>query len=124
MKYQILAMDGKTVVMDGSFMPMNADDGPHYGANIKKGLKVGQYKLRFIIEPPTDYLLHTDPETGVPAKDDAKNFFQTHTVEFNWNYTANVHHGRSKNISGRLCRKGGLPVLHGREQPFLSILLR
>ena len=87
-KYQILAMDGKTVVMDGSFMPMNADDGPHYGANIKKGLKVGQYKLRFIIEPPTDYLLHTDPETGVPAKDDAKNFFQTHTVEFNWNYTA------------------------------------
>ena len=87
-KYEILAMDGKTVVMDGSFMPMNADDGPHYGANIAKGLKVGQYKLRFIIEPPTDYLLHTDDETGVPAKEDAKNFFQTHTVEFNWNYTA------------------------------------
>ena len=87
-KYEILKMDGKTVVMDGSFMPMNADDGPHYGANIKKGLPVGQYKLRFIIEPPTDYLLHTDPETGVPAKEDAKNFFQTHTVEFNWNYTA------------------------------------
>ena len=87
-KYQILQMDGKTVVMEGSFMPMNADDGPHYGANIAKGLKVGQYKLRFIIEPPTDYLLHTDPETGVPAKEDAKNFFQTHTAEFNWNYTA------------------------------------
>ena len=87
-KYEILTMDGKTVVMSGSFMPMNADDGPHYGANIAKGLKVGQYKLRFIIEPPTDYLLHTDPETGVPAKGDAKNFFQTHTVEFNWNYTA------------------------------------
>ena len=87
-KYQILQMDGRTVVMEGSFMPMNADDGPHYGANIAKGLKVGQYKLRFIIEPPTDYLLHTDPETGVPAKEDAKNFFQTHTVEFNWNYTA------------------------------------
>ena len=87
-KYQILQMDGKTVVMEGSFMPMNADDGPHYGANIAKGLRVGQYKLRFIIEPPTDYLLHTDPETGVPAKEDAKNFFQTHTVEFNWNYTA------------------------------------
>ncbi len=87
-KYEILAMDGKTVVMSGSFMPMNADDGPHYGANIAKGLKVGQYKLRFIIEPPTDYLLHTDPETGVPAKENAKDFFQTHTVEFNWNYTA------------------------------------
>ena len=85
-KYEIAKIDG-TVVMDGSFMPMNADDGPHYGANIAKGLPVGPYKLRFIIEPPTDYLLHTDDETGVPAKEDAKNFFQTHTVEFDWNYT-------------------------------------
>ena len=68
-KYQILDAQGKTVVMEGNFMPMNADDGPHYGANIKKGLKVGRYKLKFIIEPPTDYLLHT------------------HTAEFDWNYT-------------------------------------
>ena len=85
-KYEINKIDGKTV-MSGSFMPMNADDGPHYGANIAKGLPVGPYKLKFIIEPPTDYLLHTDPETGVPAKEDAKNFFQTYTVEFGWNYT-------------------------------------
>ncbi|MBR1672226.1 MAG: iron transporter [Fretibacterium sp.] len=87
-KYEVRSKDGKDVVMSGSFMPMNADDGPHYGANIAKGLKVGQYKLRFIIEPPTDYLLHTDPETGVPAKEDSKNFFQTYTVDFDWNYTA------------------------------------
>ena len=85
-KYEINKIDGKTV-MSGSFMPMNADDGPHYGANIAKGLPVGPYKLKFIIEPPTDYLLHTDPETGVPAKENAKDFFQTHTVEFDWNYT-------------------------------------
>lgn len=85
-KYQIIDKN-KKVVREGSFMPMNADDGPHYGANIAKGLKVGAYKLRFIIEPPTDYLLHTDPETGVPAKQDAKNFFKTHTAEFDWNYT-------------------------------------
>ena len=85
-KYEICKIDGK-VVMDGSFMPMNADDGPHYGANIAKGLPVGPYKLRFIIEPPTDYLLHIDDETGVPAKEGAKDFFQTHTVEFDWNYT-------------------------------------
>ncbi|MBR0150189.1 MAG: iron transporter, partial [Synergistaceae bacterium] len=57
-KYEINKIDGKTV-MSGSFMPMNADDGPHYGANIAKGLPVGPYKLKFIIEPPTDYLLHT-----------------------------------------------------------------
>ncbi len=87
-KYEVRSKDGKDVVMYGSFMPMNADDGPHYGANIAKGLRVGQYKLRFIIEPPTDYLLHTDPETGVPAKEDAKNFFKTYTVDFDWNYTA------------------------------------
>ena len=86
-KYQILDAQGKTVVMEGNFMPMNADDGPHYGANIKKGLKVGRYKLKFIIEPPTDYLLHTDPETGVPAKEKANDYFQTHTAEFDWNYT-------------------------------------
>lgn len=85
-KYEIAKIDGKKV-MEGSFMPMNADDGPHYGANIKKGLPVGVYKLKFIIEPPTDYLLHTDPETGVPAKENAKNFFQTYTVVFDWNYT-------------------------------------
>ena len=86
-KYQILDAQGKTVIMEGNFMPMNADDGPHYGANIKKGLKVGRYKLKFIIEPPTDYLLHTDPETGVPAKEKANDYFQTHTAEFDWNYT-------------------------------------
>ncbi|MBQ7170518.1 MAG: iron transporter [Synergistaceae bacterium] len=85
-KYEINKIDGKTV-MSGSFMPMNADDGPHYGANIAKGLPVGPYKLKFIIEPPTDYLLHTDPETGVPAKENAKDFFQTYSVEFDWNYT-------------------------------------
>ena len=86
-KYEIAKIDGN-IVMSGSFMPMNADDGPHYGANIAKGLPVGPYKLRFIIEPPTDYLLHIDPETGVPAKEGAKDFFKTHTVEFDWNYTA------------------------------------
>ena len=86
-KYEIAKVDG-TVVMEGSFMPMNADDGPHYGANIAKGLPVGPYKLKFIIEPPTDYLLHIDDETGVPAKEAAKDFFTTHTVVFDWNYTA------------------------------------
>lgn len=85
-KYEIIDKAGKTA-MEGSFMPMNADDGPHYGANIAKGLKVGAYKLRITIEPPTDYLLHTDPETGVPAKEGASEYFKTHVAEFDWNYT-------------------------------------
>lgn len=84
--YSVLDKNGKSV-MAGSFMPMNADDGPHYGANIKKGLKLGTYTLKIAIEPPTDYLMHTDPETGVPAKEGVKEFFKTYVCDFKWNYT-------------------------------------
>ncbi len=85
-KYEVMK-DGNTVA-EGSFMPMNADDGPHYGSNIKKGLlAVGTYKLKLTIEPPTDYLLHVDDETGVPAKQGAKDYFKVQTVEFDWDYT-------------------------------------
>lgn len=87
-KYEVIDKDNK-VIADGSFMPMNASDGPHYGANIKKGLiPVGKYTLRITIEPPTDYLLHIDQETGVEAHENAKDFFKTQVVEFEWNYTA------------------------------------
>ncbi len=86
-KYEVMDKDGK-MVTEGSFMPMNADDGPHYGANIKKDIMtVGQYTLKLTIEPPTDYLLHVDDETGVPAKQEAENYFKVHTAEFDWNYT-------------------------------------
>ncbi len=86
-KYNVIDKDGKAVA-EGSFMPMNADDGPHYGANIKKGLiKVGKYTLKLTIDAPKDYLLHTDDETGVPAKEGAKDYFKTQTAEFEWNYT-------------------------------------
>ena len=36
---------------EGTFMPMVASDGPHYGANIKM-MGVGNYKLTYHIEPP------------------------------------------------------------------------
>lgn len=59
--------NGETI--EGTFMPMNADDGPHYGANIKMA-GAGNYKLVFSIESPLkqDFMLHTDPETGVPGR--------------------------------------------------------
>lgn len=86
-KYEVLDKENN-VVTDGSFMPMNADDGPHYGCNMKKGLlTVGQYKLKFVIMPPANYLMHTDEETGVPAKEGVKEFFEPQEVEFDWNYT-------------------------------------
>ncbi|MDR1317575.1 MAG: iron transporter [Spirochaetales bacterium] len=59
--------DGKR--FEGNFMPMNASDGPHYGANVKLG-DAGSYTVRFIIQSPESqgYLLHIDQETGVPGR--------------------------------------------------------
>ncbi|MDO5732600.1 MAG: iron transporter [Eubacteriales bacterium] len=52
-----------------AFMPMNASDGPHYGANYKFFNGVGKYDLRLEIEAPgNDYLLHVDKETGVTGR--------------------------------------------------------
>lgn len=51
---------------EGTFMPMIASDGPHYGANIKM-MGVGNYKLTYHIDPPAKAGMHrhTDAETGV-----------------------------------------------------------
>ena len=48
--YKVMSEDGKKEITSGSFMPMNADDGPHYGINVKKGLiPIGKYKLQLEI---------------------------------------------------------------------------
>jgi uncharacterized protein involved in high-affinity Fe2+ transport len=54
---------------EGTFMPMNASDGPHYGSNIKLN-GIGQYHVRFIVQNPEaqGYVLHVDQETGVPGR--------------------------------------------------------
>ncbi len=87
-KYVVTSAEGEEIA-SGNFMPMNAGDGPHYGANIKKGvIPVGTHKLKFIIKPDENgYLLHTDADTGVNAHEDAKNYFEPVEVEFDWNYT-------------------------------------
>ncbi len=89
-EYKVLDKDGKEVT-SGSMMPMNADDGAHYGVNIKKGVvPIGQYKIELSVQPSQDYLLHVDGETGVPlAKDkggDASTYYQKQTATFDWNY--------------------------------------
>jgi uncharacterized protein involved in high-affinity Fe2+ transport len=60
---------GSDKPIEGTFMPMNASDGPHYGNNIKLD-GAGNYKITFIIESPEKqgYLLHVDKETGVPGR--------------------------------------------------------
>jgi uncharacterized protein involved in high-affinity Fe2+ transport len=54
---------------EGTFMPMNASDGPHYGANIKLN-GVGDYKVKFSVTNPEaqGYVLHVDKTTGVPGR--------------------------------------------------------
>lgn len=64
---------------EGTFMPMNASDGAHYGANIKMG-EAGKYKVTYVIEAPQDYLLHVDKETGVSGR------FWKKPLEVSWEF--------------------------------------
>ena len=64
-----LQKEGSDHVQEVAFMPMNASDGPHYGANIKFDEGVGVYKVKFEVSAPgNDYLLHVDKETGVTGR--------------------------------------------------------
>lgn len=61
--YKIVGSDGKTAA-EGSFMPMSASDGPHYGANVKLP-NADTYSLTISVSPQEDvYLIHTDAATG------------------------------------------------------------
>lgn len=65
--YKITAEDG-SVAAEGTFMPMAASDGPHYGANIAMPGQ-GKYTLELTIDSPGEsFLLHTDAETGPGAQ--------------------------------------------------------
>ena len=66
--YKVVDGDGN-VMSEGTFMPMAASDGPHYGANIKLDVD-GVYSLVLTIHSPAEngYLLHVDPETGVEGR--------------------------------------------------------
>lgn len=69
-------------IQEGSFMPMNAGDGSHYGANIKM-MGAGNYKLTYFIDSPEkqDFLIHTDKDTGVPGK------FWKKAIEANYEFS-------------------------------------
>ncbi|MDF2608006.1 MAG: tpd [Bacillales bacterium] len=68
-------------IQEGSFMPMNAGDGSHYGANVKM-MGAGTYKLTFTIDSPEkqDFLIHTDKDTGVHGT------FWKQPVELTWDF--------------------------------------
>ncbi len=64
--YEIINKDTGETTLDGTFMPMSASDGPHYGANLLLE-EAGTYTVRFIIKDPSEagYVLHVDEATGV-----------------------------------------------------------
>ena len=72
---------GSNKVIEGSFMPMSASDGPHYGNNVKLD-GPGKYKITFIIENPEkqSYLLHVDKETGVTGR------FWKEPISVSWDF--------------------------------------
>ncbi|MDR1185994.1 MAG: iron transporter [Bifidobacteriaceae bacterium] len=78
--YSIVAEDG-TVASEGTFMQMNASDGPHYGANVALP-DAGTYKVTFKIHSPEEngHLLHVDKETGVTGR------FWTEPLEVQWDW--------------------------------------
>lgn len=67
-------------VQEGSFMPMNAADGSHYGANVKLPSGAGNYKIALKIKAPGEFLLHTDKVTGVEGH------WWTAPLEASWDF--------------------------------------
>ncbi len=62
--FAIINSKGETAA-EGTFMPMSASDGPHYGANIKlPDADTYSVKLTFHSPEENGYLLHLDGETG------------------------------------------------------------
>jgi len=79
-----LTKEGSDEKRTGPFMPMVADDGPHYGDNVKM-MGAGKYKLKLHIAPPgsdphSHFGRHVDKETGVGP------WFQPFDAEFEFAY--------------------------------------
>lgn len=82
-KYELTKLDGNQK-QSGDFMPMVANDGPHYGDNVKM-MGAGKYKLRLTVAPPSanehaHFGRHVDKETGVGE------WFKPFTVEYEFTF--------------------------------------
>ncbi|MDY0249549.1 MAG: iron transporter [Pseudomonas sp.] len=82
--YQLQKLDGKSAIQEGSFMPMVASDGTHYGENVKMQ-GPGKYRVTYTIAPPSqnpqvDFGRHIDKETGVAE------WWETFTVSWDFVY--------------------------------------
>jgi len=81
-KYELTKEGGQT--QKGDLMPMVANDGPHYGDNVKlQG--PGKYKMTLTVEPPAGghhamFGRHVDKETGVGP------WFKPFTLDYEFVY--------------------------------------
>ncbi len=76
--FKLVKQGGATI--EGEFMPMVANDGPHYGANIKMD-GPGAYHLTYTISHPgPEFGRHVDKETGVAP------WFEPITAEYDFVY--------------------------------------
>lgn len=81
--YKLVNLDKKGCQQVGTMMPMVADDGPHYGSNLKMECGVGTYELTFKIDNPEKqgFGRHVDKETGVGK------WFKPFEVKYKFKYT-------------------------------------
>ncbi|GAA3892894.1 iron transporter [Halomonas cibimaris] len=73
-----LIKDGSETPIEGRFMPMIANDGTHYGANVKLD-GPGKYRLTYTVSAP-QFARHIDKETGVPE------WYDTFQVDYTFVY--------------------------------------
>jgi uncharacterized protein involved in high-affinity Fe2+ transport len=78
-KYNLVDVKSGKSLQSGEFVPMVANDGLHYGANIIKPAP-GTYRLDYMIDPPSAGGLgrHSDPATGVAP------WWEPFTASFDW----------------------------------------
>lgn len=78
-----LTKKGSDEKIEGDFHPMVANDGPHYGDNVKL-MGPGKYQLTFTISPPGGnhamFGRHVDKETGVAP------WFEQCTLNYEFTY--------------------------------------
>ncbi len=81
--YEIKSNKDQSIAASGTFMLMNASDGPHYGANVKD-FPQGSYTVTFKIHSPEEngFLLHTDKLTGVDGR--FANYWKEKTLDVSW----------------------------------------
>jgi len=81
LRYELVKLDGAQKA-EGPMMPMVANDGPHYGDNVKL-FGPGKYRLTVFVAPPgpeQHFGRHVDKETGVGP------WFKPFDVEYDFTF--------------------------------------